>query len=559
MEQTGQLKNHVDTSVLGPFIGHTTSTSSKIWVHVPPFEAEVTSLRVTFRIDKSIDGNFDTAHVKEVKENTSWATLAEFSGLEPNTKYFYRIEIETIGNLTDVSPSLEAGDLYFTTLENGHDSMSRLDFLLLSCHNPEAGKLKSNPLSDGFEVWSTIPQILRQNPDIKFALLGGDQVYLDDAASKYMGKPEIDRSNAILAAYRAHWSHQDYRKVLCSLPSYLMWDDHDIVDGWGSERSSFTNEKSSTFKAEWLDWFKSAKHSFWNMQAARNPDTFGLAENGPFDTCFTVGRSAFVLADLRSNRNYRRKEIWLDEQIGKIKKWISEQNGIDTLFFLTPVVFAHGDPKSETNIGIFWPLALGFVDWLKKTGKLIGLVSKWDKSIGDLRDDLDDAWFSEPNRDTAAKVLDLFFQLQIKQGISVVILSGDIHTSGHSEIYSENAAHGESAIIPHIVSSPVAYSPFNWLLEAFFRTRTKTTRLDEKGYFKAQISHHFGERCATVISLRRPVSGEMQLKVKFYREGFEEPTTTIFDLLRRSHREQILWAKRAKIDEKSAPESNRAP
>jgi hypothetical protein len=34
---------------------------------------------------------------------------------------------------------------------------------------------------------------------------------------------------------------------MCSLPAVMIWDDHDITDGWGSETTSFIG-KTSNFK-----------------------------------------------------------------------------------------------------------------------------------------------------------------------------------------------------------------------------------------------------------------------------------------------------------------------
>ncbi len=547
MEQTENTKNMVGENSLpaplGPFVGHSTSTSAKLWIHWPPEVASDTPHKVTFSLHESEHGESIASKSLSLTAEMLWAGIVEFNGLHPNTTYFYRILSSTGQSALAETDNLKPSDLRFRTMPEDSDLKDRLAFLLLSCHNPEAGINKSDPRSDGFEVWSEIPNILKENPDVRFAILGGDQVYLDEAA-KNIGQNSEKRMKAVLEAYRIHWGNSHYRRVLCSLPSYLMWDDHDIVDGWGSERKAFDGEAVTTPKADWQDWFETTKSAFWNFQACRNPDVFGCGMGGPFDSCFRIGNCAFILADLRSNRNYRLNQIWLDEQFEKVKSWVASAQGIDTLFFVSPVVFAHGDPKTEEAIGGFWPAVLAIVDWLRSAGKFLKLVSKWDKNIGDLRDDLDDAWFSKPNEKTASKVLNYFFELQnpkVGNGISTVILSGDIHTSGYSSIYSDDPAHGSCAIIPHIVSSPVSYSPFPWVGEAFYRSKTKTVRLSPDSPFKAQISHHFSQRCATVISLRRPEGSERQLKVKFYLEGFEEPTTIIFDLQRRSHRENLGW------------------
>src|SRR3546814_20346878 len=34
--------------------------------------------------------------------------------------------------------------------------------------------------------------------------------------------------------YVSRWSQQAVRPTLASIPSIMMWDDHDLIDGWGS-------------------------------------------------------------------------------------------------------------------------------------------------------------------------------------------------------------------------------------------------------------------------------------------------------------------------------------
>src|SRR3546814_4580134 len=34
--------------------------------------------------------------------------------------------------------------------------------------------------------------------------------------------------------YVSRWSQPEVRPMLASMPSIMMWDDHDLIDGWGS-------------------------------------------------------------------------------------------------------------------------------------------------------------------------------------------------------------------------------------------------------------------------------------------------------------------------------------
>jgi phosphodiesterase/alkaline phosphatase D-like protein len=378
----------------------------------------------------------------------------------------------------------------------------------------------------------------------------GDQVYADGVEKELLAEPDFrKRQQLYLSIYHSMWSDPVYRKVLCSLPSILMWDDHDITDGWGSREDSFKDGKSPDFTSAWDGLFEAARSVFRRMQAIRNPS---FDSPNAFDTCFRIGRAAFVVPDLRSNRNVRKHQIWSADQFNRVRAWVeSVRQESDTVFFVSSVVFSHGDPKIEASTVMFWPLVLRFVGWLH------GLVTKWnalnsairsavssfDSDCGDLRDDINDSWGAEANAEETDCVLDWLFSLQNpgdeRRPLNVVILSGDIHTPGYSTIYSSTPELARPSI-PHIVSTPVAYQPFSWFMEAVYRHLTKAVKIGKKDVYTAQVSHHFCHRTVVLLSLRS-VSDERQLKVKYYLEGFPEPQILLFDLGRASHKENIQW------------------
>jgi len=98
------------------------------------------------------------------------------------------------------------------------------------------------------------------------------------------------------------------------MPAVMMWDDHDINDGWGSDAQSFASKGG--FKPEYLNMFQAAKSAFSVMQASRIPIRFSPMKSS-FDTCFRIGNAGFIIADLRSNRNLKQKQMWAPEQLEK--------------------------------------------------------------------------------------------------------------------------------------------------------------------------------------------------------------------------------------------------
>ncbi len=194
------------------------------------------------------------------------------------------------------------------------------------------------------------------------------------------------------------------------------------------------------------------------------------------------------------------------------------------------------------------------VDWAAssmKWGK--GLQTKFGQSLGDIRDDIRDSWGSKENAGQADMMLDFLFGLQNDKvnPVGVVILSGDIHTSGYANIFSSDPDHARRPTVSHITSSSVGYTPFNWLLEAIYRHANKTVALGTQGKYSSMISHHFCSRSVAVLSLRpTAMAGDFQLKVKYYLEGFPEPQTLTFDLTKASHRENVTWVAQEKLFDK---------
>ncbi|MFL5348584.1 MAG: alkaline phosphatase D family protein [Hyalangium sp.] len=531
--------------LLGPFLGHTTDTETLLWLHMADLKpGERRTLYVTVHPG---DASARAVHKLPLilSEEDCGVGVITLSGLEPDTLYVYRVWWDESCLAPLDLQGLELSDTCFRTLPRGGFEQ-QLDFLVMSCHNPETAVRDGQ---NGFAVWAQLPDIIAHNKNVRFALLIGDQIYADDVERKALReKDPRKRLQLYLGIYRKYWSDPRYRRVLCRLPAYLMWDDHDVTDGWGSREDSFEGARSDVFKGSWQRMFMSARTAFQQMQASRNPPPLSPGFQQGFDTCFRVGRAGFVMADLRSHRNVRQGRIWTPEQLAAVERWVaSEREHLEVLFFCSTVVFSHGHQGLEALMHSGWPYVLQFFSWLGslRHAGLRSLVSNFHKNIGDLRDDLNDSWGAEPNRREADRVLDFLFGLQNpppgQRPLSVVVLAGDIHTPGYSTLYSSDPAHAARPSIPHVVASPVSFQPFSWMAEAVYRRLTRVVTLGERGAYSAQVSHHFSHRNVVVASLRHVATEEWHLKVKLYLEGHPEPRLLLFDLNRSSGREAIPW------------------
>ena len=524
-----------EANLLGPFLGHVTANSIKVWLH---FQGEVGTIHVSVH-PENVDAPPTAFGELILSANNLYADCVEINNLLPNTRYFYKLwRDEARSQLMDLD-GLDETELQFRTLSDNPDD--QVDFLIMSCHNPT---VSTKDGFDGFAVWADIPQIIatETNKNVRFALLVGDQVYADDWENQILNEiSEEGRRRLYLSAYKKFWSNIHYRRVLCSLPAMMMWDDHDITDGWGSTENSFV-DGSDQFKPEWKRLFGTASTAFRYMQASRNPEP--LSANG-FDCCFRLGKLGFVLLDLRTHRNLKQRKLFDPDQLRSIKEWVTaNKSQIDTIFFISPVVFSHGSPVIEDFTATIWPFVMDTIDNIAESWSWgEGLQTKFSKTLGDIRDDIRDSWGAEPNAIEAETILKYMFDVQNdgERPLNVVVLSGDIHTSGYASIYSNAFTHRNASSIPHVTSSSVSYSPFNWLMEAIYRISSKAVGLGTSKTYSSQISHHFCYRSVALLSVRpRPGNGTL-LKVKYYLEGFPEPQILLFDLSRMSRQENISW------------------
>lgn len=536
-----------EATILGPFLGYVTPTSIKVWLHL---ERDINTVYVSVHLE-GVSAPIATSVALSILPEQLDTGCITIEGLQPDSKYYYKLWQDVALSVPLDLEGITPAELHFYTLSNNPNE--QVDFLIMSCHNPT---VSGEDGYDGHALWADIPQIIGtdSNKKIRFALLVGDQVYADDWQDLLLAEKDSDkRQRLYLSVYRRFWSNIHYRRVLCSVPAMMMWDDHDITDGWGSTTESFDGN-SSEFKAEWKYLFDAASFAFGEMQAARNPAPLASDRKDGYDCCFTIGKLGFILLDLRTHRNLRKQVLMAPEQISRIKNWVNlNKQNIQTLFVVSPVVFSHGSPVLDEFTVAAWPFVRRVVDWVaSKANWGKGLQANFTKTLGDISDDIRDSWGVKENANAAEQILDFFFNLQndTKNELTVVILSGDIHTSGYATLYSRDPRHVRRSSIPHITSSSVSYKPFNWLVEAVYRNASKSVELGATGKYSSQISHHFCYRSVAVLSVRQRESNSPLLKVKYYLEGFPEPQILQFDLSKASHRENIVWGAQDKVSVK---------
>ena len=389
----------------------------------------------------------------------------EVSGLKPGAAYDISVRTDAQG------PSHE---LCATTAPDTA-STAPFSFLISSCFSPFAapnlignlleGRLSLQGKGERPHIMQRTAHILRlleqraraSGPDKPAFLLGlGDQIYVDPSDSFGQGMLQGTTSGTkryqpsavrefFETVYRATFSLEPYANALQSLPSALMWDDHEIRDGWGSQGDE--NDKV----ADWRQHMQTARNYFVAWQGARNPlrdgvataaDYAGAMQLGPdltrtqeLDFCFDWGGLAtFFVMDLRSCRNAHANRVVSEDQLARLQSWFAERGDSPTVFVLgSPIPLCHGER---------------WFDQLQR------------RYIASRKDDMLDAWWSAPLTLQRASVLRIIREhFRSHSAHRLLVVSGDLH---FSELLELTDAGGR--VFGHeVISSGLAQTYFKLL------------------------------------------------------------------------------------------------
>jgi hypothetical protein len=330
---------------LGPIVGHTDDSSTRIWIRVSD---EPTNYQL--RVQGAGLFPFESTEGSGREFRTAIATA---SGLRPDLRYRYSV-------LRRGRVAARSRGTFRTMPSPG--SMAELLFCAISC---------STAGSDG--VWEEFRRFVeRAKPH--FVLMMGDQVYIDedepDVFEEHFLSSPGTRRKALADKYQRNWSREPVRAVMASVPTYMMWDDHDIRDGWGSlapdsptMRQKYPRGESIYQKAN--AYFEDARDVYWHFQACRSPrpvpgqlvpnyidapPSHGQRRAMPF--AFRCGRLVVLVLDSRGERDVFRAEhpILGAEQWGFVRQvFESLDDQVSAVAVVTPTPIASMDPHGQTQ------------------------------------------------------------------------------------------------------------------------------------------------------------------------------------------------------------------
>ncbi len=178
-------------------------------------------------------------HVRTVMVGGRYYALSQLTGLQPATWYTYQV---TASEQQKESVVEETTIQCFRTLDLP-DAQNTLRLAYGSCR--KLSGIEPDALS-AFGSWLTASVEQRESVWPHILLLIGDQIYADDFTGRRKQKrfhTQPDPAAEVVDTqsfedfaqlYQEAWSDQGIRQVLAVLPTYMIFDDHEISNGWNT-------------------------------------------------------------------------------------------------------------------------------------------------------------------------------------------------------------------------------------------------------------------------------------------------------------------------------------
>jgi PhoD related phosphatase len=293
-------------------------------------------------------------------------------------------------------------------------------------------------------------------------LMGGDQIYSDamwavcPSLLQWCELPSRQRWLAPFTpemaaqvrmfferTYIDRWSQPEMNALMSSVPSVMMWDDHDIMDGWGS----YPDEQHHC--AVYQGIYQIARECFAIFQqhsAPGSPAPCVLPGQTAYTSVYSIGDMAILAIDMRSERQpefKRGAQYWPDQVLSQsswdcIFAWMTAQEKLPKppahLLIMTSIPVVHPDYQTlEMALNLF-------------------------PGQQELEDDLRDQWTSRAHLQERLRFIKRCLEFSAKSHCRVTLLSGDVHVAAVGVIESDrNDVPPNARVINQLTSSGIVH------------------------------------------------------------------------------------------------------
>ncbi|KAI9728818.1 MAG: hypothetical protein M1834_007204 [Cirrosporium novae-zelandiae] len=339
---------------------------------------------------------------------------------------------------------------------------------------------------------------------------GGDQIYNDavmrdcpEFAAWLALKNPVDKHRALfsprmqeeleltyLERYCMWFSQGIFSMANSQIPMVNMWDDHDIIDGFGSYPHHFMRAPVfSGIGAVAFKYYMLFQHqSVPEETQADEPSWLLGAESGPY--IHELSRSVFMFLGKKI------AFLGLDCRTERTKDEVLSEDTYDLVFEKLEREIIKGETKHLiVLLGV--PIAYPRLVWLETllTSKLMnpvkamgraglfgkGLLNKFDGGV-EILDDLDDHWTAKEHKTERNWFVEELQELAAEKSVRITILGGDVHLAAIGQFYSNPKLrvpkHHDHRYIPNVISSAIVNTPPPEMLADVLNKRNKVHHLN---------------------------------------------------------------------------------
>ncbi|KAJ9355801.1 hypothetical protein DTO027B9_3955 [Paecilomyces variotii] len=338
---------------------------------------------------------------------------------------------------------------------------------------------------------------------------GGDQIYNDKVMletkhfqewthiknphdkhhAPFSPEMKAELETFFLERYCMWFSQGLFSLANCQIPMINIWDDHDIIDGFGSYPDHFmrTPVFSGLGNVAYKYYMLFQHQSVPEETEADEPSWILGAEPGPYikersrSVFMFLGKgTAFLGLDCRTER--MRGDILSEQTYDLI--WDRCHREIvkgDTkhLIVLLGVPIAY--PRLVWLENILTSRAMDPVKALGRAGMFGHFVNKFDGSV-EVLDDLDDHWTAKHHKLERTWLVEDLQDLAAEKSVRVTILSGDVHLGAIGQFYSNPrlnlAKDKDYRYMPNIISSAIVNTPPPDMVADMLNKRNKIHHMD---------------------------------------------------------------------------------
>jgi hypothetical protein len=290
-------------------------------------------------------------------------------------------------------------------------------------------------------------------------LMGGDQVYADsiwidrketsaivrwndegqNVKAKFSSLMEVQVERFYLRLYVERWAQSGPSEAYASIPTLMMWDDHDIFDGWGSYGPELqkcpVHQGIFTIASRYFRLFQ--QHC---VNATEVPGVLATTSADPnhHSFGFSLGPMAIAAPDLRGSRTDT--QILGRPHMDELVAWI---DGLAT------------QPVKPKHLILMLSLPLMYPSFQMLETALGFMPGTWD-----LEDDLRDHWTSRPHKEERLRLIHRLLNFARTAQCRITILSGDVHVAALGTITANQLTDNSNVnVINQLISSALVNAP----------------------------------------------------------------------------------------------------